>query len=147
MVVHHSRDTLAKQWNETIVIALKVTARVVQTYFPRLIRLVQEQDATASTSQGHWFTTRFWPRLLHSLSEALCPQHARLRPEDVVLAKSEVACNEGLSSMASSIDDSRGSDDHIMCDMSDLEVELAALKIVNQLVRFVMVKGKAAAAE
>ena len=44
MVVHHSRDTVAKQWNETIVIALKVVVRVVQTYFPRIMATLVRDD-------------------------------------------------------------------------------------------------------
>ena len=39
MIVHHSRDTLAKQWNETRVIAMKELSRTVRSFFSQLSNL------------------------------------------------------------------------------------------------------------
>ena len=36
MIVHHSRDTTAKQWNETRVIAMKELSRTIRSFFAKL---------------------------------------------------------------------------------------------------------------
>lgn len=57
MVVHHSRNTVPKQWNETRVLAIQGITRVIRSFFRRLI--IQP-----------WFS-RAWGRMLQMLRHAI----------------------------------------------------------------------------
>ena len=134
MVVHHSRDTVAKQWNETIAIALKVSTRVVQSYFSRLVVVFDQKNPTASTAasfsrrqaprndEQNWFIESFWKQLLSCLVNGLCPAHARL----AMHSRDTTEAQTLLSSMDQSL-------------IEDREVELAALGALHDLTRFFVI--------
>eukprot|EP01117_Protostelium_nocturnum_P011498 TRINITY_DN4169_c0_g3_i3.p1 TRINITY_DN4169_c0_g3~~TRINITY_DN4169_c0_g3_i3.p1 ORF type:complete len:1577 (+),score=290.08 TRINITY_DN4169_c0_g3_i3:487-5217(+) len=45
LMLHHSRNTASKQWNETLAITLSGTVRIIKTFFPSLILLPNFSDA------------------------------------------------------------------------------------------------------
>jgi len=110
-VVHHSRDTVAKQWNETITIALKVVVRIVKIFFGTLL------DVFGSTTNS-WVFQDLLPRLLSCIGKALCPKHAQM--------------NTRRSHSAEQV---------VTLDVHDQEVEQVALEVLFDILDFVARNG------
>ncbi|CAI5510954.1 unnamed protein product, partial [Closterium sp. Naga37s-1] len=64
MLVHHSRNTAQKQWDETLVMALNGLARLIRAFFPLLHTMDNFREASKAAS----FISMFSFTLLHQLS-------------------------------------------------------------------------------
>jgi len=52
MLIHYSRDTAAKQWDETRVFAMQGTARVIKGYVDNMLRTALASEANSASSGG-----------------------------------------------------------------------------------------------
>jgi hypothetical protein len=67
MLIHYSRDTASKQWDETRTYALQGTARVLKGYIDNLARSVAAAGGTGSSSEADQLVRSFEPQWLHYL--------------------------------------------------------------------------------
>jgi len=91
MMLHHSRDTEAKQWDETWVLALDAATRLYRGFLPQLLNC-------------HSFR-RAWPMLLAFLQSSLL---SLPRSSEVAIASISAAHSLMLSSARASIQGKRG---------------------------------------
>lgn len=53
MLVHHSRNSVQKQWEETLVLALSGMARILRAHLPVLVNMPGFSQVTAATHTMH----------------------------------------------------------------------------------------------
>ena len=90
---------------------------------------------------------KFWETLLDRLASALCPPHARALADQkqIFFGDDSPTQNRSDHSACSPV---RGAGAAEMdCDTEDLEVELAALRVLIDLAKFVAIKGVTTGAE
>ncbi len=96
MLMHHSRDTDRKQWDESAVLALHGLGRVMQS-FGRIL-----------APQYSWFVTEVWPKSLdcyirYTELEGLSPEVARAVLEGITIL-AQVVSQGGIASLTDDIE-------------------------------------------
>ncbi len=96
MLMHHSRDTDRKQWDESAVLALHGLGRVMQS-FGRIL-----------APQYSWFATEVWPKSLdcyirYTELEGLSPEVARAVLEGITIL-AQVVSQGGIASLTDDVE-------------------------------------------
>lgn len=99
VAVHHSRDSVTKQWSTTLVLTLRGLERILRLFFPRLL------GTTSSDTENPWFLFTWTEILRFSLESATLSGgretlDIRLAGIELITLCAQLACKSGMVASA-----------------------------------------------
>ena len=105
VAVHHSRDSITKQWSTTLVLTLRGLERVLRLFFPQLLASTSSKE---NYNEEHpWFLFTWTEVLRFSLESATLSGgretlDIRLAGVELITLCAQLSCKSGMTALANS---------------------------------------------